>query len=35
MPDMILEDMAYGSSMIDKGEEERRARDETEGDAME
>jgi hypothetical protein len=34
-PDMIIEDMACGSSMIDEGEEERRARDETEGDATE
>jgi hypothetical protein len=34
-PDAILEDMAYGSSMINEGEEERRVRDETEGDAME
>jgi hypothetical protein len=34
-PDAILEDMAYGFSMIDEGEEERRARDETEGDTTE
>jgi hypothetical protein len=35
MPDVTLEDMAYGSSIIDKGEDERRTRDQTEGDTME
>jgi hypothetical protein len=35
MPDMTLEDTAYGSSMIDDGEEERRTRDETKGDVTE
>jgi hypothetical protein len=34
-PDMTLGDMAYGSSMIDEGEEERRTRDETEEDVIE
>jgi hypothetical protein len=34
-PDVTLEDTAYGSSMIDEGEDERRMRDETEGDTME
>jgi hypothetical protein len=34
-PDMTLEDIAYGSSMINEGEEERRTRDETEGDTIE
>jgi uncharacterized protein with gpF-like domain len=33
--DAILKDMANGSSMIDKGEEEGRVRDETKGDMME
>jgi hypothetical protein len=33
--DATLEDEAYGSSMIDEGEEERRMRDKTEGDMME
>jgi hypothetical protein len=35
MLDMTFKDMAYGSSMIDEGEEERRVRDKTEGDVME
>jgi hypothetical protein len=34
-PDVTLEDTAYGSSIIDEGEDERRMRDETEGDTME
>jgi hypothetical protein len=34
-PDATLGDTAYGSSMINEGEEERRTRDETEKDAME
>jgi hypothetical protein len=33
--DVNLEDMAYGSSMIDKREDERRIRDETKGDIVE
>jgi hypothetical protein len=34
-PDATLKDTAYGSSMIDEEEDERRTRDETEGDTME
>jgi hypothetical protein len=34
-PDVTLEDTAYGSSMIDEGEVERRTRDDTEGHTME
>jgi hypothetical protein len=32
---MTLKDIAYGSSIINKGEDERRMRDETEGDTIE
>jgi hypothetical protein len=35
VPDVTLEDTAYGSSMIDEGEDARRMRDKTEGDTME
>jgi hypothetical protein len=35
VPDITLKDMGYGSSMINKEEDERRIRDETEGDTME
>jgi hypothetical protein len=32
--DVTLEDMAYGDSMINQGEDQSRMRDETEGDMM-